>query len=282
MLYETIGDTQKTGDLLGINRQISRSKKKRKIKLKKAKQKKPVKKLNKKVLPSANNVEATTVSNAGPVEQESFKNLKNNGFSTRNSKDLFQSSREKISGDIGQNEADELKYRLSPGIVTQRKNLRPAPLVDKVEDEAEREAEDEAKREAEDEAKREAGEEAKRKAEEEAKRKAEEEAKRKAEEEAKRKAEEEAKRKAEEEAKRKAEEEAKRKAEEEEAKRKAEEEAKRLASRLREIGLCPQSFKWRHISNAHTQCQKCGKSFSSGYRCEGGSHYVCEDCVNYN
>jgi hypothetical protein len=63
-----------------------------------------------------------------------------------------------------------------------------------------------------------------------------------------------------------------------------EEDARKNAvqRKLLQIGVCPQKYRWRRITNCrHLPCQRCHKIFTSGYRCAGGTHYVCDECVNY-
>lgn len=52
-----------------------------------------------------------------------------------------------------------------------------------------------------------------------------------------------------------------------------------VEEKLQSIGVCPASYKWNR--GFYTQsCGKCGKPVNNGYRCAGGSHYVCLLCVN--
>ena len=73
------------------------------------------------------------------------------------------------------------------------------------------------------------------------------------------------------------------KEEEEEEEEKEEEEDmvemsdKLLKEKMDKIGICPQSYKW--LPGRGT-CMNCQQQFINGYRCAGGSHYVCKKCVN--
>ena len=52
-------------------------------------------------------------------------------------------------------------------------------------------------------------------------------------------------------------------------------------SKLRAIGLCPQGFNWSRIFQLLPTgtCGLCAASFAHGWRCEGGTHYVCATCL---
>ena len=69
------------------------------------------------------------------------------------------------------------------------------------------------------------------------------------------------------------------KEEEEEEEEKEEEEDmvemsdKLLKEKMDKIGICPQSYKW--LPGRGT-CMNCQQQFINGYRCAGGSHYVCK------
>ena len=67
--------------------------------------------------------------------------------------------------------------------------------------------------------------------------------------------------------------------EEEEEDRKEMTEAEAL-EKLKEIGVCPQSYQWIRGIYENQTCQKCNCPFNNGYRCAGGTHYVCISCVN--
>jgi SpoVK/Ycf46/Vps4 family AAA+-type ATPase len=53
-----------------------------------------------------------------------------------------------------------------------------------------------------------------------------------------------------------------------------------LKEKLQKVGVCPASYAWRFGSYEGNSCGKCSKTVYNGYRCEGGSHYVCQGCVN--
>jgi len=53
-----------------------------------------------------------------------------------------------------------------------------------------------------------------------------------------------------------------------------------LKEKLLKVGVCPASYAWRFGSYEGSSCDKCDKTVHNGYRCEGGSHYVCQGCVN--
>jgi hypothetical protein len=56
-----------------------------------------------------------------------------------------------------------------------------------------------------------------------------------------------------------------------------------LLKRLNAIGRCEQDFAWdtgQLVSASGSSCGNCGKPVVKGYRCKGGTHYVCEKCAH--
>eukprot|EP00931_Biecheleriopsis_adriatica_P033900 TRINITY_DN1964_c0_g1_i3.p1 TRINITY_DN1964_c0_g1~~TRINITY_DN1964_c0_g1_i3.p1 ORF type:complete len:497 (-),score=59.99 TRINITY_DN1964_c0_g1_i3:211-1701(-) len=49
--------------------------------------------------------------------------------------------------------------------------------------------------------------------------------------------------------------------------------------KLKEKGLCPQSYEWQKREVMQGECMECGQSGKPGYQCEGGSHWVCLRCL---
>ena len=49
---------------------------------------------------------------------------------------------------------------------------------------------------------------------------------------------------------------------------------------LAKIGVCPQSYEWQRGYYENDICGKCKRNVCNGYRCAGGTHYVCMGCVN--
>jgi len=52
---------------------------------------------------------------------------------------------------------------------------------------------------------------------------------------------------------------------------------------LEHLGLCPASFEWYEISPANppeANCGICHYKLSDGYRCGGGTHFVCMGCID--
>merc|ERR1712046_351827 len=54
---------------------------------------------------------------------------------------------------------------------------------------------------------------------------------------------------------------------------------KAIQEALEAIGKGSAGYNWNDY-NGDNVCDVCQKNFSSGYRCGGGSHYVCFHCVN--
>jgi len=53
-----------------------------------------------------------------------------------------------------------------------------------------------------------------------------------------------------------------------------------LKEKMGLIGVCPQNYSWNRGFYPSNTCGKCDKNVNNGYRCSGGSHYVCCACVN--
>jgi hypothetical protein len=69
------------------------------------------------------------------------------------------------------------------------------------------------------------------------------------------------------------------KEEEEEEEEETEQTNEQMMQKLANIGVCPANFQWnRGLYN--DSCGVCSKPCNNGYRCSGGSHYVCLACVN--
>lgn len=52
---------------------------------------------------------------------------------------------------------------------------------------------------------------------------------------------------------------------------------------LDQLGLCPANFEWFELSIAdppNENCGLCHYRLDGGYRCGGGTHYVCMSCID--
>ena len=52
-----------------------------------------------------------------------------------------------------------------------------------------------------------------------------------------------------------------------------------VKARLAARGKCPQQYEWNEHNVAGSTCDLCKKTFSEGFNCCGGGHYVCLACV---
>ena len=52
-----------------------------------------------------------------------------------------------------------------------------------------------------------------------------------------------------------------------------------VLERLAEIGKCTAGYDWNQESNCGSPCGTCGKPFVQGFRCGGGTHFVCNECI---
>ena len=52
-----------------------------------------------------------------------------------------------------------------------------------------------------------------------------------------------------------------------------------VLERLAEIGKCTAGYDWNQESNCGSPCGTCGRPFVQGFRCGGGTHFVCNECV---
>ena len=62
---------------------------------------------------------------------------------------------------------------------------------------------------------------------------------------------------------------------------------------LNDMGVCPASFQWYRMATCQPcddsdgedksvgrgTCGRCGSGFADGFRCGGGTHFVCMACV---
>jgi hypothetical protein len=67
---------------------------------------------------------------------------------------------------------------------------------------------------------------------------------------------------------------------EQEEKEEKQEDHAQLMEKLANIGVCPANYQWNRGLYVDQSCGVCAKTVHNGYRCSGGSHYVCLDCVN--
>lgn len=52
-----------------------------------------------------------------------------------------------------------------------------------------------------------------------------------------------------------------------------------VLQKLAKVGKCSASYDWV-VAPGSVQCDTCGSSKPAGYNCLGGSHHVCDECVN--
>ena len=67
---------------------------------------------------------------------------------------------------------------------------------------------------------------------------------------------------------------------EEEEEQETELEQEALMEKLANIGVCPANYQWNQGLYLDKSCGVCSKTVQNGWRCSGGSHYVCFACVN--
>merc|ERR1712039_66461 len=50
------------------------------------------------------------------------------------------------------------------------------------------------------------------------------------------------------------------------------------------LGVCPANFEWFELNISdppNENCGICGYKLSDGYRCGGGTHFVCMSCIDH-
>ena len=55
---------------------------------------------------------------------------------------------------------------------------------------------------------------------------------------------------------------------------------KELLEKIANIGVCPESYEWLSGKKGTCMNPTCGIDFLNGFQCAGGSHFICQGCVN--